>query len=238
LPLWTEAATADDPDTRLERLVAPPADPDFHGNLWERIGVQERVSRRRRRVAMVVAVAAALGTVSAAGVFAFGEQTQAVDRTIACPVPDQGGVNRVNVTAHVKAPPMHYSGKTFPNPALAIIDTGAPGTQQLQYVGVTSIRGGISFDESVCQAAPAIPLARAGLPAVGVYRGTAGAGIRRECWLAPTVTVRMHVTLGAAGAPVEARLAVRSGAKLRPVAYIEWTPTLVRAFVSSSCQLR
>jgi hypothetical protein len=186
----------------------------------------------------VVAIAAALGTMSAAGVFAFGEPTRPVDRTISCPVPDQGGVNRVNLTTHVKAPPMQYNGKTFPNPAVAIVDTGAPGTMQLQYVGVTSIRGGTSFDESVCHATPAIPLARAGLPAEGVYRGTAGAGIRRECWLAPTVTIRLRVTFGASGAPVEARLAMRTGAKLRPVAYIEWAPTLVRAFVSSSCQLR
>jgi hypothetical protein len=48
----------------------------------------------------------------------------------------------------------------------------------------------------------------------------------------------MRVTFGPSGAPIEARLAMRSGAKLRPVAYVEWTPTLVRAFVSSSCQLR
>lgn len=238
MPLWTEAATADDPDTRLERLVAPPPGPDFHGNLWERIGVQERVSRRRRRVAMVVAVAAALGTVSAAGVFAFGEQTRPVDRTIACPVPDQGGVNRLNLTARVKAPPMKFGGKTVPSPAVAIIDAGAMGATQVQYAGVTSVRGGYLFDESVCQSAPPIPLARSGLPAAGVYRGTGGAGIQRECWLAPTIVVRLRVTVGASGAPVEARLALRSGAKLRPVAYIEWTPTLVRAFVSSSCQLR
>jgi hypothetical protein len=229
---------ADDPDARLEGLIAPPAGADFHSNLWDRIGIQERAARRRRRVVLVVAIAAALGTLSAAGVRAFGEQTHPADRTLSCPVPDQGGVNRLNLTAHVKAPPMKYNGTTFPNPAVAIIDTGAPGMTQLQYVGVTSVRGGTQFDESVCHTAPPIPLARAGLPAAGVYRGTAGAGIRRECWLAPTVTVRMRVTFGPSGAPIEARLAMRSGAKLRPVAYVEWTPTLVRAFVSSSCQLR
>jgi hypothetical protein len=228
---------AEGPDTRLERLTAPPVGPDFQSELWERIGARERTSRRRRRVAGAIAVAAALVTASAAGVFAFGAQTRPLDRTLSCPVPDVGGVNRLNLTAHVKAPPTRFGGKAVPSPALAIIDAGAPGFSQ-QYAGVTSVRGGYLFDQTVCRTAPAIPLERAGLPAAGVFRGTNGAGITRECWLAPVITVRLHVTFGASGAPVEARLAVRSGKKMRPVIYIEWTPTLVRAFVSSSCQVR
>ena len=228
----------DDLDARLERLKAPPVGPDFHSELWERIGVRERNARRRRRTVGTIAVAAAVVTASAAGVFAFGAQTQSLDRTLSCPVPEVGGVNRLNVDAHVKAPPTHFGDKAVPSPAQAIIDGGAPGGPQQQYAGVTSVRGGYLFDQTVCRNAPSIPLERAGLPAAGVYRGTKGAGITRECWLAPVVAVRLRVTLGASGAPVAARIAVRSGKKLRPVIYIEWTPTLVRAYVSSSCQVR
>jgi hypothetical protein len=48
----------------------------------------------------------------------------------------------------------------------------------------------------------------------------------------------MHVKLGRSGAPVAAQIAVRSGAKQHPVAYIDWTPTRISAYVSPSCQVR
>ena len=66
-------------------------------------------------------VAAALVTMSAAGVFAYGEQTKPLDRTLSCPVPEQGGVNVLHLTAHVKAPPMPYRHEAGPSPAIALI---------------------------------------------------------------------------------------------------------------------
>jgi hypothetical protein len=229
----------DEPDRRLDRLAAPPPGRDFHSELWERIDARERAARRRRRVLVTVAAAAALVTVSAAGVFAYGAQSKPLDRTLSCPVPEQGGVNVLHLTAHVKAPPMIFGGtKPVPSPAVALVIAGDPTTTQVQYVGVTSVRNGYLFDQSVCHTAPTIPLARAGLPPAGVFTGTKGAGIDRECWLATTISVRLHVTLGRSGAPVAAQLAIRSGTKLRPVAYIVWAPTRIRAFVAPSCQLR
>jgi hypothetical protein len=228
----------EDLEARLERLTAPPAGVDFHSELWERIRARERAFRRRRRTVLAIGAAAAIVTASAAGVFAFGEQTRPLDKTLSCPVPEVGGVNRLDLNAHVKAPPTHFGDKAVPSPAQAIIQAGILGGPQQQYAGVTSVRGGFLFDQTICRNAPAIPLERAGLPAAGVYRGTTGAGITRECWLAPTVAIRLRVTLGASGTPVEARLAVRSGKKLRPVLYVEWTPTLIREYASSSCQVR
>jgi hypothetical protein len=223
---------------RLDQLVAPPAGRDFHAELWERIDARERASRRRRRAFAAVVVVAALVTMSAAGVFAYGEQTKPLDRTLSCPVPEQGGVNVLYLTAHVKAPPVAYGAKPVPRPAIALVEGGdQPGTQ-LQYVGVTSVRAGYLFDQSVCQTAPPIPLARAGLHAVGTYTGSKGDGIDRECWLATTASIRMQVTFGRSGAPVAAQIAVRSGAKQHPVAYIDWTPTRITAYVSPSCQVR
>ena len=225
-------------DKRLEALRAPPAGLDFHQGLWERIAAKERTSRRRRRITATVAIAAALVTASAAGVFAFGEQTPPLDQTLTCPLPEQGGVNVLNLVVHVKAPPIAYGGKPVPNPAVALVTAGPLGSSQEQYAGVSSLRGGYWFDQSVCRTARSIPLSRSALSSAGVFKGAEGAGIQRECWLAPTFTVRLRVTLGASSTPVAARLAIRSGAKLRPVAYIEWSPTLVRAFVSSSCRVR
>jgi len=223
---------------RLDELVAPPAGRDFHAELWERIDARERASRRRRRAFAAVVVAAALVTMSAAGVFAYGEQTKPLDRTLSCPVPEQGGVNVLHLTAHVKGPPLHFGSRTAPNPAIALLVAGNPSTTQLQYVGVSSLRGGYVFDQTVCRTAPAIPLVRAGLPLAGIYRGSDSSGIDRECWFAAVVSVRLHVSLGRGGAPVAAQIAIRSGAKQRPAAYIEWTPTRIRAYVSSSCQVR
>jgi hypothetical protein len=228
----------EEPEPRLERLVAPPAGQDFHTQLWERIGDGERASRRRRRTLIAVAAAAALLTVSAAGVFAYGQEQQPLDRTISCPVPEQGGVNVLYLTAHVKAPPVTYGTKAVPRPAVALVEAGDQVVTQLQYAGVTAVRGGYLFDQTVCHTAPAIPLTRAGLHAVGTYTGSKGDGADRECWLAPIVSIRMHVKLGRSGAPVAAKIAVRSGAKLHPVAYIDWTPTRITAYVSPSCQVR
>ena len=46
----------------------------------------------------------------------------------------------------------------------------------------------------------------------------------------------MRVTLAKNGLPVSAKLAIRSGKKLRPVAYVDWTPTRVRAWLAPGCQ--
>jgi hypothetical protein len=229
---------AEEPEPRLERLVAPPAGHDFHTQLWERIGDRERASRRRRRTLIAVAGVAALLTVSAAGVFAYGQERQPLDRTVSCPVPEQGGVNVLYLTAHVKAPPVAYGGKKVPRPALALIEAGDQVVTQLQYVGVTSVRGGYLFDQTICHTASAIPLTPAGLRAVGTWTGSRGDGVDRECWIATVASIRMHVKLGRSGAPVAAQIAVRSGAKQHPVAYIEWTPARITAFVSPSCQVR
>ena len=77
-----------------------------------------------------------------------------------------------------------------------------------------------------------------GLHAVGTYTGSKGDGVDRECWLATTASIRLHVVLGRSGAPIAAQIAVRSGAKQHPVAYVDWTPTRITAYVSPSCQVR
>lgn len=228
----------DGPDPRLAGLTAPPGDPDFHEELWDKIGRREGRMRHLRRVGLALVVGAALVTASAAGVFAFGEQSQPLDRTLSCPVPEQGGVNLLYLTVHVKAPPLHFKGKTIPSPAIAQLSAGAIGTAQLPYVFVASLRNSIGFDQTVCRTAPSIPLVRAGLPLAGTFRGADGSGIARECWLGTTIAVRLRVKLGPSGVPIAAQLALRSGAKQRPVAYVDWTPTVVQAYLSPSCEVR
>jgi hypothetical protein len=45
----------------------------------------------------------------------------------------------------------------------------------------------------------------------------------------------MRVTLNHAGVPTAAKMAIRGGKKLRPVAFIDWTPKSATIAVSSDC---
>jgi hypothetical protein len=170
-----------------------------------------------------------------------------LDRTLSCPVPQHGGVNLLYLFARIKGePPTRMYFWKLPNPATLEVDAARQlylvrNTQHVlatTYAGASpTMKDGYTFDDSACRNTRPIPLARAGLPTFGVFNGKHGAyGLAQDCWLAPVATVRMRVTFGRSGRPVAARLALRSGSRLRPVAYVEWTPTRVRAWISKgSC---
>jgi hypothetical protein len=221
---------------KLEDLQAPPASPEFHSELRRRIDTGERLARGRRRAAALVAVVAALVIVSATSVSAFREQTKPIDRTYSCSVPEQGGVNRVDLVLQVKGPPFSFGGKRVPRVAEAIVNTGTVGNvgSLTDFGGVTSARGGYGVNEQVCTPAAAIPLIRGTLPLLAEVRGTKGDEVEKECWLASTIRMRIHTTFKN-GAPITAQIAVRSGAKLHPTAFIDWTPTHSRLYASAAC---
>jgi hypothetical protein len=52
---------------------------------------------------------------------------------------------------------------------------------------------------------------------------------------AATVTLRLRATI-TKGMAVAAQLAVRSGKKQRPIAYFDWTPKKVTAYLTDDCQ--
>ena len=208
--------------------------------LWERIDARERASRRRRRAFAAVAVAAALVTVSAAGVFAYGEQTTPARPDAFVPGARAGRRERALPDGARQGAADGTTARSRSRARRSRSSRAANPVTQLQYVGVTSVQRRLSTSTRAC-ATPrrAIPLARAGLPAGGRLHGlrqarasTGSAGSRRRS------SIRMHVTLGRSGAPVAARIAIRSGAKQHPVAYIDWTPTRITAYVSPSCQVR
>jgi hypothetical protein len=220
----------------LEDLHAPPAHPEFREELRRRIETGERLARGRRRAAALVGVVAALVIAGAAGVSAFRTQTKPLDRALTCPVPDQGGVNRLDVIARAKAPTVVYNGHTFPSPAQALLQVGSLSAQT-QFVGVTSAHNGFLFNTDACQSAPAasVPLTHPTLKTVDVVKGTHGQQVDKECWLAATVRIRMHVTFSRSGTPTAAQIALRSGPTLRPAAYIDWTPTQIAVYTAQSC---
>jgi hypothetical protein len=224
-------------DPRLEQLVAPPTREGFHAELWQRTDAGERSFRRRRRLAIFIAVGAVLATASSAAMSRFDEQAKPIDQTISCPIPSWGGVNPVRLLAQVIGPPVPGSNGVPRSGAVYL--TAANPNGSIEYAGVGSTRPkgpvGHSIDNTICRSAPAIALSRSGLHLVAVVRGTHGAQAQQECWLAPRISVRLQVKV-VRGTRVAAVLAVSSGRALRPVAYVAWTPTLVRVWAAPSCE--
>lgn len=232
----------------LDDLVPPPPRRNFHDQLWEKLAEAEHAAARRWRTIAVAAVTVAVAGTSAAGVLAFGSGGGGpLDRTLSCPAPQ----NRLDVLAHVRGsatyvyqPGLPNNSKRVPHPALLEVDAGRHVSRnagidtlyQTTFAGASpSYKSGYSFDGTVCKATKTIPLASTGLKKIGVFTGTQGGGVSAECTLASPATLRMRVTLGTSGAPTTATLALRGGKKLRPIAYVEWTPTHVSVWLAAGC---
>jgi hypothetical protein len=129
----------------------------------------------------------------------------AFDRTVSCPVPELGGVNVVDLSA----------GRTS-----VLLELPSPLGQPRQLAD--AFRGHpAEINLSWCKPAPPIPLARGTLPRLGQLDNT--------CWSGATIVVRLRAT--ATGA----QLAIRTGRKQRPLAYVEWTGKRVAAYGTSDC---
>jgi hypothetical protein len=162
----------------------------------------------------------------------------------------------LDLFAHVKGPsiyvyeagaPGHH--RLVPHPALVELDAGRfvalnAGIKQVvqttyagAYAGAAlTQKAGYTLDGSVCHGAGLIPFASAGLRAAGIFTGVQGAGVAQECPIGDPATFRMRVTLAKSGLPIAAKLALRGGKHLRPVAYVDWTPTRVKMWLAPGCQ--
>jgi hypothetical protein len=223
--------------TKLEDLHAPPARPEFREELRRRIETGERLARGRRRAAALVAVVAALVIASAASVSAFRQGTKPANATYVCTVPQIGGIYRVDAVARVRGPATNSGGVMIPNRAEATFSAASPMSPQgTSLVGLDEYPNGYGSSDQLCHATHAtVPLTQTGLHSVSRVSGTKGATISKECWLAPTVTIRAHVAYNNSGVPTSAQLVLRSGKKLRPAAFIDWTPTRVSVYTAPSC---
>lgn len=222
---------------KLEDLVAPPPRPRFREELWEKAQARDREVARRWRAAAVVFAVVAIAAVSAAGVFALGSGTaRTTDRTVSCPVPIQGGVPVFQLRAGAQAR-TYYSDAWHDVAGLMLITVGP---QMAQLAGVTSAVGGYGLDSNICSTTAPIPLAPSGLPLEAVLTPkTSGLGSSmggKSCLVGSRITIRLRTIFGSSGAPIAARLAVRTGKRPRPVVYLDWTPRRITAYVSSDCR--
>lgn len=241
-------------ELHLSDLAPPPQRPNFHTELWDRIEAAQRATARRLRLTVAAALCVALAGATAAGVLAFGDRAGAViDRTLACPVSRNG---ELALFAHVKGPATFVhepslpgGGKRIPHPSLLELDAnrgvlmngGLMQIAETTYAGLydgasVTQKAGYTLDGNVCQAAKTIPFSSVGLRSAGTFSGGQGAGVYRECAVAQPATFRLRLTLGKSGLPTSARLILRGGKKLHPVAYVEWAPDRVRAWLAPGCR--
>jgi len=226
----------------LDEFVAPPARPGFREDVIRK-GERERAAAGQRRVALLAVVSGVVvASFSTAGVFALeaGGTPRLIDRTQSHPAVVQGGVPVFHIAAHAHGVTRSQkTGGLVPLAAQLSIYVEQTATQWLYYEGVTDAKKGFQTAlEPQCSKAPQVPLGPAGLPKEGVYvRNGPGLGgdFGYRCLSGNRITIRMHAVISKAGAPTAAQLIVRTGKKLRPVAFIDWTPSKVTTYLSLDC---
>ena len=156
-----------------------------------------------------------------------------VDRTVSCQVPAQAGIPILTL----QASPASRNKLIFAGLWAKANDRNGSGGVLL--LGAANVANGFAApDASWCTPAPRIPLAPAGVPREGVYPRYSpglGDGAGSRCPTAARVTIRIRTTI-LGGTPVAAQLAVRSGKKQRPIAFVDWTPKQVTTYLASDCQ--
>lgn len=181
------------------------------------------------RAALVIAAAAtaALGAAPTAA-------ARTVDISRVCSVPVQGGIPVAWVDAHAKVARFN-NGKTIRYAAFAGF-----GTQTgVNFGGVASVKEGVGISgPEWCKAAAPVPLTPSGLKLFDTYtKDTNGPGVEdngAQCFVAARIHVHIRAVVGANGVPTSAKLSMWTGQKkLRPVAYIEWTPAKVKLYLDN-----
>lgn len=231
----------------LERLPIPEEPPDFFDELWLKAEQQERQAARRWRRIGVALITLVVTAGTGAGVFAVGRGSgvTVVDRTIACRVITNLDSGSIRIGSQVRLPPDHVNGGVFYQPGSLWVAGNAGAQPDLTYAAVSpnlviatkTVKGGYYLDRTICKKAAAIPLAPSGLPSLGTFSRAGNTGFDESCDVAKDslVTVRMRVTESSANVPTAAVLAIRSGDRQRPTAFVDWTPTRVRAWMAPGC---
>ena len=225
----------------LDDLVAPPARPGFREDVLREGELHRRAASHRRRLIVLACAGILVASFSTAGVFALeaGGTPRLIDRTMSCPVPVQGGVPVFHLAAAPRGKIRNEKGAVIDRYAQLSVYVQESMQQYVYYEGVTNAKKGFttSLDQNCTKASPVV-LAPSGLPKEGVYlRNEPGLGgdYGYRCLSGSRITIRMHANISTAGSPTSARLIVRTGKKLRPVAYIDWRPDKVTTYLTPDC---
>lgn len=228
----------------LEQLLVPPEQPTFFDRFWQRTEVADRRAARRWRRTSIALAALLVTAGTAAGVLAVGNAGGAtlVDRTISCRAVTDLDSATLELGAQIRLPPRYAGGGVVAQPGSIYAGfpqrTWAAAARDVFANGQT-FTSGYYYDGSNCKDVRAIPLVRSGLPSLGTFSKAGNSEFSESCDVArdSLVTVRLRVSLSR-GTPTAARLAIRAGLRQRPVAYVDWTPTVIRAWVAPGCMAR
>jgi hypothetical protein len=223
----------------LDDLVAPAPRPQFREDVFREAESRSRRSARRRRlVLLALAVLGLVSTSTTAGVMALEAESfpKLIDRTISCPVPIQGGVPVFHVTAGARGVDRsRATGKLVDVAASLSVYFMNSQTDWTYVQGVTSARKGFFPGvQPPCRAEKTpVALGPSGLPQEGVYLYNEPR-LDDRCLSGSRITIRLRANLKK-GAPYTAKLAVRTGKKLRPMVFVDWTPNKVTTYLSPDC---
>jgi hypothetical protein len=161
--------------------------------------------------------------------------TGTYDRTVSCPVPIEGGIPVVRLTAHATYAAMVYGQMTRYAGAALLSDAAGNSLG-----GISSVRRGYGYVGETCTTARSLPVSTAtALPLYEVFRaGEAGIGVgtpQASCFVGGHVRVRIRATVRRDLATA-ATLTLWTGTKtLRPVVYVQWAPKRVAVHFSDDC---
>ena len=179
----------------------------------------------------------AVAATGATGALAFGGAASAgsLDETLSCPIAIQGGIPVVRISTHAHYAERNNGQMYAPPPLVRFSDRN-----EQNFVVATAAARGYGY-ATFCKRAARIPLTPGTLPKFGTYRnGSPGTGIgvnSVDCFVGARATLRMRVTLGTGDRPTAAQISLRTGPKLRPIAFVDWTPNQVVVYATDDCHL-
>jgi hypothetical protein len=227
---------------RLQRLVAPPEQPGFADELWERVQAAEHASAHRWRLTSialaVVAIAAVAAATALAATLASSPGKTTIDQTVSCTTALQGQRPVVWLWGNVRT-------RLTPVASMQVLPIGPTllgGVWKLPTPELSFATAKDSFviDHATCTPSRRrVPLAAAGLPASIPITTTFKGDFREICVVANRAhadPVLLHIRLTlSGGVPTHAELAARNAVTGKPFAYVAWTPTRVASFFASTC---
>jgi len=161
-----------------------------------------------------------------------------IDRTLRCTGAEQGGVAVFTLLASPTGQPDKKNGKLIvppagfrPDPSVSLVT----GLDQ-ELLTFSSLEAGYSVSQSGCTRTKAkVALAPRKLSLNTNAVGGDGKIFNWRCIDVPALLLRIHLVSDADGVPLIARIALVNARTKRPLAYLNWARSRLKAYATLSC---